>query len=206
MDRHRFGDHLARGQQSDAPRLSSGDFLQDVLEGVTFDGVFLVGQLERFRRIDGHARARGELAGDVDAFKAGDDAGAERVGAEAEGHLFNGVVGVPAEIGDLAAVVLVGEGKGHVNGGLALDGFPNRSTTLDELLARNAIPPLDLGRAFHDDFQLAELLGEGFSHANLQQKRFGGFSGTNDGVKLRRPANLYTPARCEVSTVFHNLR
>ena len=187
MGDHAFGNDLARRQQSDAARLFSGDFVQDVLEGEAFDRVLLVGELERFRRIDGHARARGKLAGDVDALEAGDDAGAERVGAEAEGDLFNGVIGVPAEIGDLAAVVLVGEGEGHVNGGLGLDGSPDRPATGDELLARDAVAPLDRGRIFHDDFQLAELLGEGLSHANLQGKHSGGFP------RLYNPAH----AKCQ---------
>src|SRR5262249_22264932 len=105
---HAVGHDLARRQEANAIyRVPAGRASNYLLQALRVNGVLLVGQLEELDLVDGCVRPGRQLLGDVAAFQPGDDV--EAGPADDARHLLDGDVGVPAQVGDVAVVVLVGE-------------------------------------------------------------------------------------------------
>ena len=98
-------DHLSRREQRDAVHPLTRGCLDHLLEALGLDRVLLIRELQQLYLVNGRARARRELLGDVAAFQPGDDVEALR--ANHSGDLLDRDIGVSTQVRHVAVVMLI---------------------------------------------------------------------------------------------------
>jgi hypothetical protein len=149
-------DDLPRRQKGDVVHGPAGRSFDDLLQSLGFDRILLVGELQHLHFVDHGAGAPGQLLGDVTAFEPGGHVKA--VLADDAGHLFNREIGIAAQVGNVAAVVFVGEDEAHGVAG-ALKRGTHTARAGFELFARGHVLAFDGRRVFEDPDHGSQIAG-----------------------------------------------
>ena len=103
------GNHLAGSEQRDVVHVFAGRRLDDILQALGTNGIFLVGQLQQFDLVYRRSGTVRKLLGNIPAFQPRHHVKA--VWPNDSRHLLNGDICIPAEVRNVAGVVLVGKDK-----------------------------------------------------------------------------------------------